>query len=291
VTEPWSIRGKRVLITGGNSGIGLATAAELCRRGARVVLTARDAGRGEGAVESILRAQPTADVGLRLLDLASRASIENFAAGVMGDFERLDVLIHNAGVILSERREAGNGVEMTFMVNHLGPFLLQHRLEPLLRRSAPARVICVASKAHLRCWRGLDFDDLQWTRGYAAVAVYGASKFANILFTRELARRLEESGVTANCLHPGVVATQFTRDGDAGGAWGFFFEHLRFLLRSPEKGARTSVFLACAPELAGRSGGYYADRRLVRPSRAARDGAAARRLWAESERLLGLAGP
>ena len=284
----WDIRGKRVLLTGGNSGIGLATAEELCRRGARVVLTARDAGRGARAVESIQRAVPSADVAMRLLDLSSRESIESCAAGVLDDFDSLDVLIHNAGVILSERRVAENGVEMTFMVNHLGPFLLQHLLQPLLVSSAPARVICVASNAHVRTLRGLNFDDLQWERGYSGVPVYGASKFANILFTRELARRLEGSGVTANCLHPGVVATEFTRDGDAGGFWGFLFHRLRFLLLTAEKGARTSVYLATEKGLSGCSGGYFARCRERQPSRAARDEAAARELWSVSEQLLGL---
>ena len=284
----WDIQGKRVLITGGNCGIGRATAEELCRRGARVVLTARDAAKGAAAVASIEAAVPAADVAWRELDLANRESIEGFAAGVIDDFDRLDVLIHNAGVILSERREAEAGVEMTFMVNHLGPFLLQRRLEPLLRASAPARVILVASDAHRMARKGLDFDDLQFTRDYSGVAVYGASKLANVLCTRELARRLEGSGVSANCLHPGVVATEFTRDGDAGGLWGFIFQYLRFLLLTPEKGARTSVFLASDPALGGRSGGYFSKCRRREPSAVAQDDDAARRLWEESERLLGL---
>jgi NAD(P)-dependent dehydrogenase (short-subunit alcohol dehydrogenase family) len=282
----WDIKGKRVLITGSNSGIGLASAKELCRLGANVLLTSRDGARGERAVAEIERVVPGAIVTCRELDLSQRASIETFAAGVLQDYESLEVLIHNAGVILSKREEVAGGVERTFMVNHLGPFLLQQLLQPLLIASAPARVICVASNAHLRARRGLNFEDLQWRRGYSAVPVYGASKLSNILFSGELARRLEGTGVTSNCLHPGVVATQFTRDGDAGGLWGFLFTHLRFLLLTPEKGARTSVHLATAPELEGFSGGYYSRRRLVRPSSAARDESAAQQLWTASERLL-----
>lgn len=283
----WDIRGKRVVITGGNCGIGLATAEELCRRGARVTITARDRTKGESAIAGIAARVPGAQVDWRLLDLADRDSIRAFAEGVLADFERLDVLIHNAGLVLSERQELADGVEAMFGINHLGPFLLTHLLEPLLKRSAPARVVVVASRAHTRV-PGLDFDDLQSTRGYDGFRVYSASKLANVLFTRELARRLEGSGVTANCLHPGVVATRFGRDGDARGVVAFLFNYLGMFLLTPEKGARTSVHLACEPALEGSSGGYYVRCRSVSPSAAGRDSEAATRLWEASERLLGL---
>lgn len=283
----WDIAGKRVIVTGGNSGIGLATAAELCRRGAQVVITARDGAKGHAACDSIAERVPGAAIDWRLLDLASRESIREFAQGVLTDFERLEVLIHNAGLILSERQELEGGVEATFGINHLGPFLLNHLLEPLLRRSAPARIVVVASAAHRRV-TGLDFDDLQSSRAYEGIRVYSASKFANILFAQELAKRLQGSGVTANSLHPGVVATQFARDGDAKGWFSFVFEFLRPFLLTPEKGARTSIHLACDPGLEGTSGAYFARCRPAKPRRGARDESAAERLWQVSEALLDL---
>jgi retinol dehydrogenase-14 len=282
----WTIRDKNVIVTGGNTGIGKATAEELCRRGARVLLTARDATKGEAAVSSIRERVPGATVRWGFLDLGRRDSVREFAAEVLGRDEPLDVLIHNAGLVLSERRELEAGIECTFGVNHLGPFLLTQLLEERLRASAPARVVVVSSRAHVRSLRGLDFDDLQSTRSYSAGVVYGASKLANILFTCELARRLEGSGVTANSLHPGVVATDFAGDGDTKGPWRILFRYFRFLLLSPEKGARTSVHLACDPGLEGLSGRYFANCKEQVPSKAARDVAAASRLWEVSEELL-----
>ena len=170
----WDIRDKQVLLTGGNCGIGLATTVELCRRGARVTFTARDAAKGERALLQVREMVPEAEVRWRLLDLASTDSIERLAREVLDEEERLDVLIHNAGLILSERRTTPARVEMTFMVNHLGPFLLQHRLQPLLLASAPARVVVLASSAHVRASRGLNFDDLQFERDYSAGSAYGA---------------------------------------------------------------------------------------------------------------------
>lgn len=282
----WDIRGKEVVVTGGNTGIGLATAMELCRRGARVTLTARDEAKGSAAVERVRAAVSGASVEWRLLDLASRDSIESFAARWLAEHERLDVLVHNAGLILSDRIEVEGGIEATFMINHLGPFLLTELLREQLIASAPARVVVVASDAHRRMFRGLDFEDLQSARSYSGERVYSASKFANILFAAELARQLEGTGVTVNSLHPGVVATDFARDGDARGAWAFFFRWFRPFLRTPEKGARTSVFLAADPSVEGTSGRYFANCREARPNRAARDAAAARRLWEASEALL-----
>jgi NAD(P)-dependent dehydrogenase (short-subunit alcohol dehydrogenase family) len=283
----WDIRGKRVLITGGNTGIGRASAAELLRRGARVTITAREARKGERAVEE-LSSLPGVEAGQlewRFLDLARASSVRAFAQEFEAAHERLDVLLHNAGLVLSERRTTEDGLEMTFGVNHLGPFLLTRELQGMLRRSAPARIVVVASEAHRMARRGLDFDDLQSEQRYGGVAVYGASKLANILFARELAGRMEGSGVTVNCLHPGVVATDFTRDGDAGGSWGFFFKWFRPFLKSPEKGARTSVHLVTAAELSEVSGAYFKDSKRARPSGAARSAEQAERLWAVSEEL------
>ena len=285
--EPWDVRGKTVLVTGGSSGIGRATAIGLVRRGADVVLTSRDDARGEAAVRAVrAAAEGSAAVRYRTLDLASLASIERFARHLLAEVPALHVVVHNAGIVVPQRSETAEGFELTFGTNHLGMFRLQQLLEPRLIESAPARVVVVASSAHHRARTGLDFEDLQARRGYDAVQVYSASKLANVLFARQLARRLAGSGVTANALHPGVVATGFNADGGTGGVWGFAFKWLRPLLLSPERGARTSVHVACEPELSAVSGAYFSSCRQKAPSRAARDDAAALQLWKGSEELI-----
>lgn len=280
--------GKVVLVTGANSGIGKETARELARRGARVVMTARDPVRGEAALEEV-RATTGGEADLLLLDFASLASVRDAAAEYRARYGRLDVLVNNAGLVLGERRVTADGYEMTFQVNHLGPFLLTNLLLDLLRASAPARVVNVTSAAH-RSVRGLDFDDLMATRRYRAMEAYARSKLANILFTVELARRLDGTGVTANAVHPGSVATGFGRDGDTSGLLAFGLRLAAPFMKSPGRGARGPVWLASAPELEGVSGQYFAGTRRRTPSRAARDPAAAARLWEVSERLTGLAG-
>ena len=292
---PWDIRGKTAVVTGGNTGIGRATALELARRGAEVVLTARDAAKG-AATEAALTeelARARLDDGARPgtvawmpLDLGELASIAAFARELQARHAALHVLVHNAGVVLQDRRETVDGFEQTFGVNHLGPFMLTRLLRDRLVASAPARVVVVASAAHFQARKGLDLDDLQSREGYQGVQAYARSKLANVLFTRALAARLEGTGVTANCLHPGVVATEFTRDGDhEGGLWGLVFRWARPFLLSPERGARTSVHLCCAPELADTSGEYFVRCRPATPSGPARDPRAAEDLWAISEAL------
>ncbi|MEE8346831.1 MAG: SDR family oxidoreductase, partial [Dehalococcoidia bacterium] len=209
-----SMQGKTVLITGANSGIGKETAVALARAGATVVFTSRDPKKGEQAAADIRRRSGT-DVTLMPLDLASFTSIRALAETFLQRYEKLHLLINNAGLVLSERTETEQGFETTFGVNHLGHFLLTKLLLDRIKASAPARIVNVASGAHRRVGGGLDFDDLQSTNGYSAFRVYGRSKLANIYFTRELARRLQGTGVTVNALHPGVVATGFARDGDA----------------------------------------------------------------------------
>jgi NAD(P)-dependent dehydrogenase (short-subunit alcohol dehydrogenase family) len=283
----WDIAGKTVLLTGGNAGIGKAAAIELVRRGAQVVITARDSAKGEAAEASIREEVPDGggSISWRLLDLASFASIRDFAAGFEKDVPALHVLVHNAGLMLSKRQETEDGIEATFGTNHIGPFLLNQLLEPLLRRSAPARVVVVASSAHQRVPGGLNFDDLQSEKHYAWFQAYSFSKLANMLFTRELSRRLRASGVTANCLHPGVVATSFGRGGDARGLWALAFRAYRPFMLTPEQGARTTVFVACDPGLQETSGQYFANCAQVRSSRASQDHEAAVRLWEVSETL------
>ncbi len=286
--QPWDVRGKRVLVTGGNTGIGQATALELVRRGADVTITSRNAAKGEAARLAIQNAANDSDAGtieVRELDLASFRSIDAFAERFLAEVPALHVLVHNAGLIQGERHETEDGFEVTFGTNHLGTFRLNQRLEALVRTSAPARIVVVASAAHRRTRKGLNFADLQSRQHYDAVQVYSDSKLANILFTRELAKRLEGSGVTANCLHPGVVATSFNSVGGHGGLWGFVFRWLKPLLLSPAKGARTSVYLCSEPSVAAVNGAYFSGCVETAPSRAALDDAAAKRLWEISEQL------
>jgi NAD(P)-dependent dehydrogenase (short-subunit alcohol dehydrogenase family) len=285
---PWDVSGKTVLVTGGNSGIGKATAVELVRRGAHVVITSRSVAKGEAALSEIQASasgHAAGTVQMRELDLASFQAIDSFAKDLVDQVPALHVLVHNAGLIQKERRETVDGFEVTFGTNHLGTFRLNQLLLPLLRESAPARIVVVASNAHGRFKDGLDFDDLQSTRRYGAVDAYSASKLANILFTRQLAKRLEGSGVTANSLHPGVVASNFNTDGGVGGLWGFTFKWLRPLLLTPKKGARTSVYLVCEPGISAVNGAYFDSCHEATPSQAALDDAAGLRLWEISEAL------
>jgi NAD(P)-dependent dehydrogenase (short-subunit alcohol dehydrogenase family) len=282
------MNGRTVVVTGGNSGIGRATALALARAGATTVITARDPDRGEAAAADIGRQAGPAQVELVVFDLADLSSVRAGAERILELCPRIDVLVNNAGVVLSERRETADGYEATFAINHLGPFLLTSLLLDRLRSSAPARVVNVASDAHKSAGHGLDFDDLQSTRHYRGMKAYGASKLANILFTTELARRLEGSGVTANCCHPGVVKTGWGHDGDTTGAMALglrIMGHLPGFL-TPEKGARTSVYLASSPEVAKVSGEYFVRCRPRQPSEAARDAEAARRLYEVSEQLV-----
>ncbi len=285
-----SMQGKTVLITGANSGIGKETAVALARAGATVVFTSRDPEKGEQAVADI-RQRSGADVTLMPLDLASFPSIRALAADFLQRYDALHVLINNAGLILTGRTETEQGFETTFGVNHLGHFLLTQLLLDRIKANAPARIVNVASRAHRFARSGLDFDDLQLTRSYGGMQAYGRSKLANIYFTRELARRLEGSGVTVNALHPGGVATGFARDGDVRAPFSWLFTLAKPFLRSPEKGAQTSIFLASAPELDGVTGKHFADSKEAQPTSIAQDDDAARRLWEASEQLIAQVGP
>lgn len=280
------MNGKTVLITGGNTGIGLATAKSLGALGAEVIITSRDDSKGERAKAEIEGAIGRS-IRLERLDLASFGSIRSFAARILETTPRIDVLINNAGLILDKRSETEEGFEATFGINHLGHFLLTELLLERLRESAPSRIVVLASDAHYRAKSGLDFDDLMSERGsFRGFDVYAKSKLANVMFARELGRRLEGSSVTVNAAHPGVVATEFAGKDDTRGLIGVFFGLVRPFLRTPEKGAATSVYLASAPELKDVSGKYFADSREKPPSRPARDDEACRRLWEVSEALI-----
>jgi NAD(P)-dependent dehydrogenase (short-subunit alcohol dehydrogenase family) len=284
--------GKTVVVTGGNSGIGLETAVALGQRGARVLITARDDVRGEAAVGRIAERTGTAgSVELVLFDLADLASVQAGATEILRRCPRIDVLVNNAGLVLSERAETVDGYEATFAINHLGPFLLTTLLLPRLVESAPARIVNVASTAHVQARRGMPFDDLQSTHSYRGMRVYGASKLANILFTLELARRLEGRGVTANSLHPGTVRTGYGADGDTKGFLAIGIKVAQPFFLSPQKGARTSIYLASSPDVAQISGKYFVKCKQKQPRKQGRDAEGARRLWEVSEQLVAAALP
>jgi len=274
--------GKVCVVTGATSGIGKAAATALARMGAQVVLVGRDRGRAEATaaqVGSVATQPPVVDIAdLGAMDQV-RALAERLAA-----LDRIDVLINNAGLVLGERRGTPDGFEHVFAVNHLAPFLLTNLLLPKLTASAPARVITVTSDAHSAA--RLDLDDPNLEHGWDSWRSYANSKLANILFTRELARRLHGTGVTANCAHPGVVRTGFGRDARPLLRLGVTLA--RPFLLSPERGADTIVYLASSPGVADETGGYYVRRQRREPSAAARDDAAARKLWQISEELTGL---
>jgi NAD(P)-dependent dehydrogenase (short-subunit alcohol dehydrogenase family) len=270
------------VVTGANSGIGKALATGLASRGFHVVLACRDPGRGEEARRDIVAASGSSAVELLLCDLSRPESIRAFAATLGQRHARLDVLVHNAGIYLPKRQLTADGREMMFAVNHLGPFLLTHLL---LDRLDGARVITVSSVGHRFC--RFDLANLEGERYFRGSHQYGITKLANILFTRELARREARRGLVANCFHPGGVATNFAQ-GEQQSALGVVMRLGIFLLRTPEKGAETGVFLATAADGGQVSGEYWNDRHVARTSRAARSSSNAHALWERSEALLGL---
>lgn len=278
--------GRVCVVTGANSGIGKAASIALAGLGASIVLVCRNRGRGESALAEVGAAATGGQPSLELADLSSMEQVRNLAAR-LDRLARVDVLVNNAGLVVASRRLTADGFEHTLAVNHLAPFLLTNLLRPKLEASAPARVITVASIAHRAAL--LNLDDLQLEHHYLAMLAYSNSKLANILFTRELARRLTETKVTANALHPGTVATNFGQTGNRWLKYGLAVG--RHFLRTPQSGARTVVYLASSPDVAGQTGGYYVGRRRRQPSTAARDDDLARRLWEISARLTGLDRP
>jgi NAD(P)-dependent dehydrogenase (short-subunit alcohol dehydrogenase family) len=277
------MNGKVCVVTGATSGIGKAAASALARLGAQVVLVGRDRDRAAATLKEV-EALSSAPPRLEIADLTSLAQVRELA-GRLGELDRVDVLINNAGLIVGERRTTPDGFEHMFAVNHLAPFLLTNLMLPKLQASAPARVITVTSDAHEAA--RFDLDDMQLTQNWSSWRAYSNSKLANILFTRELARRLDGTNVTANCAHPGFVRSGFGREGSRILRLGVRIS--RPFQLTPERGADTIVYLASSPEVAGASGGYYVKRKLEEPSKAAREDEAARRLWEQSEELTGLA--
>ncbi len=274
------MKGKTVVMTGATSGIGEEAAQALAGKGARIVFVARDEARAKATLQKIERAGPGLGHGFHLADLSSMADTKRVGREIAAREPKVDVLVNNAGAMFSDRRVTAEGLEMTFALNHMAYFLMTEALAPSLAAAAPARIVSTASAAHIGMT--LDLADLQGAKSFSGWRAYGRSKLANILFTREAARRLAQK-VTVNCFHPGVVATRF---GSASGGWaGRLFPLLRPFFIGPEKGADTLVWLASAPEAAGKTGGYFVKRKAVEPSAGGRDDAAAKGLWAASEAL------
>ncbi|MBJ6801006.1 SDR family oxidoreductase [Geomonas propionica] len=286
----WSdMTGKICLVTGASSGIGRATALALARQGATLIGVGRDRVRCERSAQAIMRESGNYRVEFWLADLSRQEEIRGLARRFHAVYPRLDLLVNNAGGRFARRFTTPEGVEMTFALNHLGYFLVTLLLMERLRQGKQARVVNVSSAAHRGC-PGIDFDDLNLERGYDGRKAYARSKLANLLFTYELARRLAGSGITANAAAPGNVLTRFSLNNGLG-SW---LCHVAGSLRSghlvgPERGVRTVLYLACAGEVAGRSGGYYAAPKETPSSPASYDQAAAERLWRASLDLTGLA--
>jgi retinol dehydrogenase 14 len=276
--------GTTVLITGGTSGIGNATAVAMAAMGANVAIVGRNQERGEAAVEEIKAQSHNESVELMLADLSVQAEVRRLAEEFLERYDRLDVLVNNAGLVQSKRTETPDGIETTLAINHLAPFLLTNLLLGCLEQSAPSRVITVSSEAQR--WGTMDFEDMQSRRKYRGFPVYGMTKLANIMFTYELAERLNGTGVAVNCLHPGSVGTNFGQNNK--GIMALFFRTFKPFMRSPEQGADTLVWLASSPEVDGVSGKYFSDRKEIEAKKVAYDRVARRRLWEISEELTGL---
>ena len=275
------MKGKTIVATGATSGIGEVAVLALAGLGARVVFIARDEARAQATMRKLEAKAPGLDHRMHLADLSSMAETRKVGAAIAESEPRIDVLINNAGALFSHRRVTPEGLELTFALNHMAYFVLAEALRDKLIASAPAPIVSTSSSAHQGA--SLDFSDLQSADGYGGYKAYGRSKLANILFTRELARRLAGAGVTANCLHPGAVATRF---GESSGGWvGRLLPVLKLFFISPEQGANTIIYLASSPEVANTSGGYFVKRKMTEPSAAAQDDAAAKRLWEASEKL------
>lgn len=278
------MQGKTIVVTGGTSGIGEVAAVTLAGMGARIILVARNKRRGEATLARLEQQAPGLGHQIRYADLAQLAEMKRVAAEIAAAEPRIDILINNAGAMFANRQVTKDGFEKTFATDHLSYFVLTAGLRQRLLAAAPARIINTASHAHKTAQ--FDIGDLQTTKNYTSFQAYSLAKLANILFTRELARRVEGTGVTVNCLHPGFVATRF--GDEAGGLIGHVIGLAKVLAISPEEGAKTIIYLATSPDIAMMNGEYFYKCRRTVPTRAARDDAVARVLWEKSVALTGV---
>ena len=277
--------GKVCMVTGASSGIGRATAGKLARLGATVILVCRNRAKGERAMDFVRRESGTSSVELLLADFGSFQSVRQLARTYLGSHDSLHVLVNNAGIAKLTRSVTPDGFEATFQVDYLSQFLLTNLLLDVLKKSAPSRIVFVSSASH---YGGrIDLDDLQMEKGYSVMKAYSRAKLAQVLFAYELAERLDGTGVTANCLHPGTVATNIW--GRPLGRLSFVMKVARLFLISPEEGAETPVFLASSPELEGVTGKYFDRKRERRSAAASYDKTLARDLWDLSAASVGLA--
>ena len=275
------LHGKTVIITGGNTGIGKETAIDLAKRGAKVIIACRSMERGSKALKEIQEGSGSVNVHLKVLDLASLKSVCLFADEVNSTEQRLDILINNAGVMMCPKWETEDGFEMQFGTNHLGHFLLTNLLLDMIKKSVPSRIVTVSSMAH--SWaKGINFEDINSEKSYKPAIAYCQSKLANILFTNELHRKLDGSGVSCCSLHPGVVDTELQRY-SRWLAW-----PMKFLFKTPQEGAQTSIYCAVQEGLEKDSGKYFSDCAVKEPSRQAKNDDEAKRLWLLSEEMVGL---
>ena len=282
-----SMAGNTVLITGGTGGIGKAAAMRIASMGARVGITGRDRARAEGAAVAIQRESGNSSVDVFVADMSSQAEIRRLADEVLAAYPRLDVLLNNVGGFWSHRHVTPDGLEHTFALNHLAPFLLTSLLSERLIASAPARVVTVSSGA--QGMGTIDFDDLMGERKYSGQRAYNQSKLANVMFTYELARRFEGTGVTATVLHPGMTNTAFSAE-DPSRLFAPLVVVMRPFMKTPERGADTPVFLASSPDAEGLSGRYFANRQSRKSNKSSYDTEVTARLWRVSADLVGLAG-
>jgi NAD(P)-dependent dehydrogenase (short-subunit alcohol dehydrogenase family) len=278
------VQGKTVVITGATSGIGEVAACGLAQQGARIVLVARDRGRGEQTLKRLELIAPGRNHVVHYANLSRLAEMRRVSEEIAASEARIDVLINNAGAIFGTRQVTGDALELTFATNHMAYFVVTNLLLERLKATPGARIVSTSSDAHRRA--KLDFDDLQSEKGYSASGTYGRTKLMNVLFTRELSRRLAGTGVTANCLHPGFVATRF---GDAsGGLMSLGLRAAKKFALTPEEGANTIIYLASSPEVEGVSGKYFHKCKQVLPTAQAQSDGDARRLWDISAELSGV---
>jgi len=280
------MQNKICIVTGANAGIGKITAIELARHGATVVMICRNQERGEAALAEVQAESGSQQVELLLADLSVQAEVKQVAQEFKQRYDRLDVLVNNAGGIFMERTTSLDGLEMTFALNHMGYFLLTNQLLDLLKASQPARIVNVSSNAHR--FGDIDLDDLQNEQKYSGFGAYGQSKLANILFTKELARQLEGTEIAVNALHPGFVKTQFGQRNKVNGLMRVLIYKVisPLFAISPEKGAETSLYLATSSEVEKVTGEYFDKKKISKVSKQANDMEVARQLWAKSQELL-----